>query len=283
MFTGSTGGGIRCEIVGVVGDVRSVSLRAGQRRRGLPAADRSVAQPFGQLVAARRRRSAADARATCAGRSAPSIPSCRSISRQALSAVADASLGQRKLTDGAAGSVRGARARRSRRSASTALSPIWSASGPTRSGSASRSGAATRDVLRLVTWQGLRPVVAGLAIGLARRRRGRPPARGACCTASPRPIPRRSSLATITLGVDRARRVCDPGAEGIADRSRNRAPRATSTEHRALSTVLYLVSDHTKASAAPAPAACSQSSTRSCRNSKPDAEEERRRDQSSRQ
>jgi putative ABC transport system permease protein len=164
LFTGSAGGGIRCEIVGVVADVRSVSLaQVNDVEFYRPLTQRP--QPLGQIVV----RAAGDPLQLLGDlrRAVRAVdPELPLNQPQALSAVADASLGQRKLLM----ALLGAFAALALLLATIGIYSVVAYLVGQRTneiGIRLALGAHTADVLRLVTSDGLRPVVAGLAVGLA--------------------------------------------------------------------------------------------------------------------
>jgi predicted permease len=164
VFISSTGGGIRCEVVGVVADVRSVSLaKANDVEFYRPLTQRG--NTFGQIAVRTvgdPSRVVADLRAAVRAVD-PELPLNQLTT---LASVTDASLGQRKL-------------QMVLLAAFAALAVLLSTMGiysvvayvvgqrTAEIGIRLALGAHGVDVLRLMTWEGMRPVGAGLAAGLA--------------------------------------------------------------------------------------------------------------------
>jgi ABC-type antimicrobial peptide transport system permease subunit len=163
IVTGSLGGGTRCEIVGIVGDVRSVNLaQSNDVEFYLPFTQRPL--DFAQIVV------------RTAGDPLPVVNEVRAAARaidpalamnqpRALLDIVDASLGQRKLLM----TVLGAFATLALLLATVGIySVVAHAVGQrtTEIGLRRALGASNAAVLRLVTIDGLRPVVAGLAVGV---------------------------------------------------------------------------------------------------------------------
>jgi putative ABC transport system permease protein len=160
----STGGGIRCEVVGVVADVRSVSLaKPNDVEFYRPFTQRG--NPFGQIAirtVGDPSRLVADLRFAVRAVD-PELPLNQLTT---LASVTDASLGQRKL-------------QMVLLAAFAALAVLLSTMGiysvvayvvgqrTSEIGIRLALGAHRADVLRLMTWEGIRPVGAGLAAGLA--------------------------------------------------------------------------------------------------------------------
>jgi hypothetical protein len=164
MLTGSQGGGILTEIVGIVGDVRSVSLaQANDIEFYRPAAQRPI--NFAQLVV---RTDGEPLLALNLVRQAiRAIDAELPINRPAtLASLTEASLGQREL-------LMALLATFALLAVTLATIGIYSVVAylvgqrTAEIGVRIALGANTRDVLRLVAWEGLRPVSAGLAAGLA--------------------------------------------------------------------------------------------------------------------
>jgi putative ABC transport system permease protein len=164
MLTGSQGGGILTEIVGVVGDVRSVSLaQANDIEFYRPAAQRPI--NFAQLVV---RTDGEPLLALNLVRQAIRANDAElPINRPAtLASLTDASLGQRQL-------LMALLATFALLAVTLATIGIYSVVAylvgqrTAEIGVRIALGANSRDVLRLVAWEGLRPVTAGLAAGLA--------------------------------------------------------------------------------------------------------------------
>jgi putative ABC transport system permease protein len=164
IITGSLGGGTRCEVVGIVGDVRSVNLaQANDVEFYLPFTQRSL--DLAQIVV----RTAGDPRPLLNGVRAavravdPELPLNQP---RALVDIADASLGQRKLLM----TLLGAFAGLALLLASVGIYSVVAYLVGQRTGEIGvrlALGASPADILRLVTIGGLRPVTAGLAIGVA--------------------------------------------------------------------------------------------------------------------
>jgi putative ABC transport system permease protein len=163
IITGSLGGGTRCEIVGIVGDVRSVNLaQPNDVEFYLPFTQRSM--DFAQIVV----RTAGDPlRMLNDVRAAAAIdPELPLDQPRALVDIADASLGQRKLLM----TLLGAFAGLALLLATVGIYSVVAYLVGQRTGEIGvrlALGASNADVLRLVTLDGLRPITAGLAIGVA--------------------------------------------------------------------------------------------------------------------
>jgi predicted permease len=164
LYTGSQDGGILTEIVGVVGDVRSVSLaRENEIEMYRPASQRAI--NFAQLTVRTAGEPLAALNVVRAAIHAldPELPLNQPTT---LAALTDASLGQQKL-------LMALLATFALLAVSLATVGIYSVVAylvgqrTAEIGIRIALGANTGDVLRLVSWQGLRPVVAGLAAGLA--------------------------------------------------------------------------------------------------------------------
>ncbi len=164
IITGSLGGGMRCEIVGIVGDVRSVNLaQPNDVEFYLPFTQRPL--DFAQIVV----RTAGDPlqmlnEVRAAVRAVdPELPLNQP---RALVDIADASLGQRKLLM----TLLGAFAGLALLLATVGIYSVVAYLVGQRTGEIGvrlALGASHADVLRLVTLDALRPVTAGLAIGVA--------------------------------------------------------------------------------------------------------------------
>jgi putative ABC transport system permease protein len=164
IITGSLGGGTRCEVVGIVGDVRSVNLaQPNDVEFYLPFTQRSL--DLAQIVvrtAGDPLRMLNDIRAAVRAVD-PELPLDHP---RALVDIADASLGQRKLLMNLLGAFAGL-------ALLLATVGIYSVVAylvgqrTSEIGVRLALGASQTDVMRLVALDGLRPVTAGLAIGIA--------------------------------------------------------------------------------------------------------------------
>src|SRR5262247_63197 len=164
IITGSLGGGTRCEIVGIVGDVRSVNLaQPNDVEFYLPFTQRSL--DLAQIVvrtAGDPRRMVNEVRAAVRAVD-PELPLNQP---RALVDIADASLGPRKLPM----TLLGAFAGLALLLATVGIYSVVAYLVGQRTGEIGvrlALGASNADVLRLVTLDGLHPVTAGLAIGVA--------------------------------------------------------------------------------------------------------------------
>ena len=164
IISGSLGGGTRCEIVGIVGDVRSVNLaQPNDAEFYLPFTQRPL--DFAQIVVRTRGNPLGvlnDVRAAVRAVD-PELPLNQP---RALLDVADASLGQRKLLM----TLLGAFAGLALLLATVGIYSVVAYLVGQRRGEIGvrlALGASNADILRLVTLDGLRPVTAGLAIGVA--------------------------------------------------------------------------------------------------------------------